>query len=241
MMQHLTFFLVVWCLSAVSIKTGFGRGLLVLPVLISLVGPHQAVTMITAAQLTMVLPRLPFQARHIQWRPVGRFLSGDAAGCVIGAAMVSGLARAPVNRMIGIAFLGLVLYSRTRRGPDAGTPPRLSCRGGIAGALSGITGTSASLRTRAFAPLGMNAGELSASLASAAVALHSMKMLVYQRFIELDWRFWRLAAVVCAGMLFASLTLDTTVPGKQSPHLQRMVEIGLVLAAAYLLVHGTAP
>ena len=238
-LQHVIFLLATWLLCTTSLKTGYGRGLLLLPVLISLTGVEQAVPMLAVAQLAAALPHVRSGLPAVNWRHVGWFLLGAAPCCVAGALVFVVLPQEYAARLAGAVLLLSVLIRHFDVGTAAAMKShRVGC-GIVAGTTSGTVGTTAGLHMRSFQTHHLAPASLLAAFALSGAIMHSLKMMVYQRFIELDWRFWRLAAIVAAAMLLASWR--GIVHESASPGFRRTVETGIIIAAAYLLVHGTAP
>ncbi len=241
MIAYVILFVAALSLCILSTKANFGRGLLLFPLLISLVGVRHAVPMLAVAQLMTAAACILSNAAYTRWRTIGWFLLGAMPCCAAGALLFVTLPEEAATRLIGAAILFFVLAHRFNTAQTSKTPFYLIARGTVVGALSGLTGSSASLGLRVFAAQGLAPSALIASLAAVGVAIHGMKMVVYQRFIEFDLRFWRLTAVITGAMLVSSRLVQPTRRPEHASAMQRAVEVCLLLAAAYLLIHGTAP
>lgn len=235
------FFLLVFALSVLSIRTGFGPGLLLMPALIVWLGVERAVPLITGAHLVMVLPHLMCNARHCRWKDAVRFLLGAVPFGVGGAFVFVALPAAWATRCVGTAMLLCALTRRIGRAYPTRLSERAVAWGALAGAVSGSSGTAGMLEAPCPDASEWPQRVHATTLAAAVVPLHAAKMVIYQRFVELDWQFWQATALVTLAMFLGACWVERVAARRIAPGTQRAVECCLTLAAAYMLVYGAIP
>jgi hypothetical protein len=124
--------------------TGFGGGLLIVPMCALLFGPVEGIAVAAFAGLVGALQLLPAAARAAHWREVGPLLAGLLVALPLGVAFLVAADPELVRRAIGAFVLAsaLVLMSgwvyRGPRGAAAGAATGL-----VAGGITGLAGTPA--------------------------------------------------------------------------------------------------
>lgn len=236
MLEVLILFVAAFAAAAISGAAGFGGALLLLPLLVAAVGVNQAVPLLTIAQLVGNLSRAGFGFRQIHWRPVGLFLLGAVPFSLLGALSFVQLPKELVTRAIGVAILLFVILKvfgllKFRTGPAI-----LVGGGALVGFLSGLVGSAGPLGAAIFLSLGLPPVAYIASEATTALAMHGMKMLVYQHFITLDREFWLLAVVMSAAMVLGTWSAKRYIEHLPKETFQRFVAVLLVLIALYMVL-----
>lgn len=117
--------------------SGFGFGLLVVPLLVFVVGPHDAVVASNVLGTCLVAAMLLSQRREVAWRTVGRLALFAAAGMPLGMLAFLVLPRAWLQVAIAVAVLAATWA--VARGV------RISARGPVGDAVAGLL--SGGLRT----------------------------------------------------------------------------------------------
>jgi uncharacterized membrane protein YfcA len=238
MLAVLVLFIVAFAAVAISGAAGFGGALLLLPLLIAMVGPTQAVPLLTVAQLVGNLARAGFGFNQIQWRPVGLFLLGALPMSVLGALSFVELPKDVVTRAIGAAillFVALRFFGRLQLKAGAAL---LILGGGMVGFLSGLLGSAGPIGAAVFLTLGMPPVAYIASEATTALAMHGVKTLVYQQFIVLDRAFWLLAGMLGVAMVLGTWAARRVIERMPQRLFQHFVAILLGIIGSYMLIHG---
>ncbi len=227
----ITVFILASCLSVLSQRTGFGRATLALPLLMFLVGVDNAVPMLIFAQLvvavTLVLTHLnamnPIRVPVVMWWmvPFG----------ILGALFFIMVSEETATRGIGAAFILFVLNRRVNMICMHGMFYKPYANSAFIGVLYGAAGCTGTI-----APIDVMKNSANASLAT--LIMYAAQMMIYQRFLEFDWQFWRVTLSVSAAIVFASRCVARQPRQKHYSGLQRVIETALIISAAYMLVHG---
>lgn len=224
--------------AAISGAAGFGGALLLLPLLAATVGATHAVPLLTVAQVVGNLSRASFGFTHIQWKPVGLFLLGAVPFSVLGALSFVHLQEDFVTRAIGAAILVFVALPYLGISKIVGGPALLVVGGGTVGFLSGLVGSAGPLGAAVFLSLGLPPVAYIASEAVTALAMHGVKLAIYQRYLVLEREFWLLAVLLGCAMVIGTWAAKRVVERMPVETFRRVVTLLLVAMAGYMVLHG---
>jgi len=238
MLEILVLFIATFATAAISGAAGFGGALLLLPLLVATVGVTHAVPLLTIAQLIGNFSRVGFGFTQIQWKPVGLFLLGAVPLSIMGAVSFVLLPKEMVTRSIGAAILIFVALKYFRVLKIEAGPTLLVAGGGVVGFLSGLVGSAGPLGAAIFLSLGFPPVAYVASEASTALAMHGMKIVVYQHYIALEGEFWFLAVLMGIAMILGTWSAKRVIERMPQKIFQRFVAILLVTIAGVMVVHG---
>ncbi len=223
--------------AAISGAAGFGGALLLLPVLVHTLGAQVAVPVLTLAQLAGNLSRAGFGLREISWRPVAWFLAGAVPASLLGAYSFIALPEGFSARLVGAAVILLVLADRRGRRIWRGRA-LLALGGGLVGFLSGVAGSAGPLGAAIFLSLGLPPVAYGASEAVTAVAIHLVKSLVYQRYLDIGWEALRWGALLGIAMIAGSWAGKKAIERLPRERFMVVVRWLLVVLGAQLLLWG---
>lgn len=238
MTECVLLFIAAFAAAAISGAAGFGGALLLLPLLVATVGVTHAIPLLTVAQFIGNLSRVGFGFRQIRWKPVALFLLGALPLSLVGAFSFVQLPRDLVTRAIGVAILIFVALNYCGVLKIKGGPALLVVGGGVAGFLSGLAGSAGPLGAAIFLALGLPPVAYIASEATTALAMHGVKIVVYQQYIALDREFWLLAALMGGAMVLGTWFAKCVIEGMPKATFQRFVAVLLTILAGYMAVHG---
>lgn len=238
MLEHVPLFISAFAAAAISGAAGFGGALLLLPLLVATVGVTHAVPLLTIAQLIGNLSRAGFGFTQIHWRPVALFLLGAIPLSVMGALSFVQLPKDLITRAIGAAILIFVVLKYFGVLKLKGGSTLLIAGGGVVGFLSGLVGSAGPLGAAIFLSLGLPPVAYIASEATTALAMHGVKSVVYQQYIDLDLQFWFLAALMGVAMILGTWSAKGVIERMPRETFQRLVAILLVSIAGYMVIHG---
>lgn len=232
----MTVALLLFC--AAFVAAAISGALLLLPLLVATVGAAHAVPLLTVAQLIGNLARMGFGYPQIRWRPVAWFLLGALPASAAGAFFFVELPKDIAVRLIGgaillfiaLKYLGVIKFDPRPRWLVAG--------GALTGLLSGLVGSAGPLGAAIFLSLGLPPVAYVASEAVTALAMHAMKMAVYQQHIALDQSFWLLAGLPGVAMVLGTWLARRVIERIPRETFQRYVAGLLVVIALYMLLRG---
>jgi len=222
-----------------SAVTGFGGAAILLPVLIHLFGPREAVVALTVAQLIGNLSRVWFNRRELDWQVIGWFAVGAVPLTVAGALV---FVTAPLTRLtpaLGVALLFLVVGRRLLKGryPRLGRTGWIAAGGGL-GFLSAIVGTAGPLAAPLFLGRNLTRGAYIGTEAATAVLMHVVKLLAYGTAFLVTVRTGTIGVGLGIGLLVGAY-LGKRIVDRMPEHLfVTLIEVALIVAGVRLLWSG---
>ena len=222
-----------------SAVTGFGGAAILLPVLIHLFGPREAVVALTVAQLIGNLSRVWFNRRELDWQVIGWFAVGAVPLTVAGALV---FVTAPLTRLtpaLGVALLVLVVGRRLLKGryPRLGRTGWIAAGGGL-GFLSAIVGTAGPLAAPLFLGRNLTRGAYIGTEAATAVLMHVVKLLAYETAFLVTTRTGTIGLALGFGLLVGAYLGKRLVDRMPEALFITLVEIALIVAGVRLLWSG---
>jgi hypothetical protein len=162
--------------STVAGVAGFGAGVILMPVMVSVIGVRAAVPVLTVTMLLGNLSRIWWSRRDIDLAVVGRYLVGAVPGTALGVLCFARASSARLNLIIGIFLLAAVplrhlLTSRRFAVRLAHFPPL----GAVIGVLSALVVTTGPVITPFFLAYGLRRGAYIATEAACALAMHAVR------------------------------------------------------------------
>lgn len=224
--------------AAISGAAGFGGALLLLPLLTKMVGTTMAVPVLTIAQLIGNLARVSFGYKKIAWKPVEAFLLGAMPMSIIGAFSFVAIPKDIVAKLIGVAVIAFVVLKRCHIVKFAGSPRAMVVGGSIVGFLSGLVGSAGPIGAALFLSLPLPPVAYIASEAVTAVAMHVIKMVVYQKYLGVGLEAINLGLFVGIAMVAGTWAGKKVIEKMPWETFVKLVTILLVGMGMELIVWG---
>ena len=218
---------------------GFGSGVIALPVLVWMLGPREAVPIITLVQLVGSASRTGLNWKEISW-PV---LKWSALGSIPISALASYLfvvTPAPIfTRLLGLLLLVLVAQRHTQWGRGRSIKLRSFVLGGGANGLaSGYLGTPGPLAAPFHLAYGLTGAAFVGTTAAGVLLTQLPKIPVFASNALLRTQVLYIAAAMGV-MAFAGSVVGKRISGKVSDRWFLIgVETLLVLSGIALIVQG---
>jgi uncharacterized protein len=165
---------------------GFGGGMILLPVLTYFYGVEVAVPISTIAQLISNISKMGMGFKEIRWNKVGQFLILAAPLTALGA---FGFSVVPKQLMTRILCVSLIVFAIVKLTGKIKLPQKritVFAGGGITGLVNGLLGISGPLSSAVFLTFGLTPVAYIASEATAATAMHVIKIIMYGKLDLLD-------------------------------------------------------
>ncbi|SBT41545.1 sulfite exporter TauE/SafE family protein [Micromonospora auratinigra] len=222
-------------LAALSAVTGFGGGVLLLPVFTALFGLRVAVPVLTLAQLSSNAARVWLNRRELRPRLVGRFAAGAVPFALAGALLLAHAPLAALKRLLGVFLLAVVVWRRCGRAPGRPSERSFVAVGAASGIGSALLGSVGPLTAPFFLAYGLTRAAYVGTEAAAALTLHLSKTAGYAAAGLLSGRVLLLGAALTPATL-AGAWVGRRVVGRISDRaFVALVEAGLVAAALLFL------
>jgi len=161
--------------------TGFGGAAVLLPVLVAVFGPREAVPILTVAQLIGNGSRVWFNRRELDWGVIKWFALGGVPTAFIGGMLFATAPLSALTRLIGAFLLLMVVWRHIRSGP-VWKPPQKSFAAIGAGFsfLSALVGSVGPIMAPLFLAYGLVKGAYIGTEALATVIMHVTKLVAYR-------------------------------------------------------------
>ncbi len=222
--------------STLSGVTGFGGGVMLLPVLVHVYGLRTAIVVLTITQAVGNGSRAWFGRKDIDWDVAGRFVAGAVPSAIVGSVVFANLSVPWLFRLLGVFLLVTVVYRHSRfrqpTMPVAGFFPL-----GLAfGFLSAILGSVGPFVAPWFLAYGLVKTAYVATEAVGALTMHVTKTVAYGKLSLLD------AGTMVLGLAFTPAMIGGSYLGKRLVgHLpehvfQLLIEIVLIVAGVQFLL-----
>jgi uncharacterized membrane protein YfcA len=202
--------------SIVGGVAGFGAGVILLPVLATVIGVRAAVPTLTVAMLLGNLSRIWWSRGEIAWPIVGRFLLGAVPATALGVLLFESASSARLSMIIGGFLIAAVplrrlLLTRHFRVRLAHFGPL----GAVTGLLGALVVTTGPVVTPFFLAYGLRRGAYIATEACCALAMHVVRGAGLAK-LSLITRDTALLGVTLGAMMFLGAWLGRRIVDRLS-------------------------
>lgn len=166
-------------LALLSAVSGFGGGVLLLPVFTVLFGLRVAVPMLTLTQLSSNGSRVWLNRRDLRWPLIGWFALGAVPCAVIGGLLLAHAPLAPLKKALGVFLIGVVIWRRLQRRPHEPATPAFAAVGAASGLGSALLGSVGPLTAPFFLAIGLTRAAYIGTEAASALTMHLTKIATY--------------------------------------------------------------
>lgn len=167
----------------VSGVVGTGATVILLPVLVLVFGPREAVPIMAIVALMSNFAKITAWWREVDWRATAAYAIGGIPAAAIGAQTLLILPERSVDIALGLFFLVMIpgrhwIASRNMTLGFAG----LALAGAAIGFLTGVVVSTGPLSVPAFAAYGLVKGAFIATEAAGSLALYISKAITFRMF-----------------------------------------------------------
>jgi uncharacterized membrane protein YfcA len=228
--------LAAFALAVLSSVSGFGGGVLLLPVFTALFGLRAAIPILTVTALASNGGRVWFNRREIRWPLVGWFALGAVPMALVGGLAFAYAPLAPLHVLLGVFLIGVVIWRHLGRTPGRIRDRTFAGVGAASGLGSALLGAVGPLTAAFFLAYGLTRAAYIGTEAASALTMHVSKLVAYGAGELLTTR------VLAYGLALTPATVAGTWVGRRL--VDRMsdrvfvviVEVGLVVAGVLFLV-----
>ncbi len=215
---------------------GTGSSMMLMPVLVILYGPKQAVPIMALAAIMGNLGKVLSWWREIDWKACCAYCVTAVPGAMLGVRTLLALPEHAVALALGIFFVAMVPVRRwLARRAIRFSLWQLAVIGAFVGFLTGIVVSTGPITVPVFMGYGLVKGAFLATEAAGSLAVYGAKVTVFQHFGALP------LSIVADGLIVgASLMLGTFaakgIVARMSPSTFRLVVDGLLLSSGLSLL-----
>ncbi len=215
-------------------SVGFGGGMILLPVLTTFYGVEVAVPVSTIAQMLSNLSKMGMGFRNIEWKQAGRFLLLAAPLTALGAFGFAVVPKVPMTRLLCIFLVVFAIMKIMGKMTLPKKPATMIIGGGITGLINGLLGISGPLSSAVFLTLGLTPVAYIASEATAATAMHIIKIFMYGKLDLMNWDIFVCGVLIGLVMMFANFIAIKLIHNINKKLYQKIVA-GVMIAASIWL------
>ncbi|WP_322015425.1 sulfite exporter TauE/SafE family protein [Paraburkholderia sp. J12] len=215
---------------------GTGSSMMLMPVLVILHGPQEAVPIMAIAAIMGNLGKVLSWWREIDWRACSAYCVTAVPGAMLGVRTLLALPPRAVELALGLFFLAMVPTRRWfARRAIRFSLLHLSLIGAVVGFLTGIVVSTGPITVPVFMGYGLVKGAFLATEAAGSLAVYGAKVSVFEHFGALPMH------LIVDGLITGtSLMLGTfgarRIVARMSPHAFRLVVDGLMLSSGLSLL-----
>ena len=219
---------------------GFGTSIMLMPALVLLFGPREAVPIMAVALIMANAARVAAWWRDIDWRAVGAYSVTAVPASALGAATLLVLPVRPVEAGLGLFFLAMIPARRwmARQGMRL-TLWHLSAFGAGIGFLTGIVATTGPLNAPFFLAYGMVKGRYLGSEAMGSLAMFVTKAITFRSLGALPLATLS-QGVIVGSSLVAGAFIARRFVRQLDPQRFRLLMDGLLLVAGITMLWAAA-
>lgn len=215
---------------------GFGGGMILLPVLTYFYGVQVAVPVATVAQLLSNLSKVLIGLRQIHWREVGQFLIVAAPLTALGAFGFAVVPKQLTTRILSLFLIAFAVIKLTGKLQLPHNRATVMVGGGVTGLVNGMLGISGPLSSAVFLTFGLAPVAYIASEATAAMAMHLIKIVMYGKLNLVTTDSLLNGLYIGAAMMIGNYVAIKSIRNIDKKRYQKIVAAVMIAASAWLFV-----
>jgi uncharacterized membrane protein YfcA len=162
---------------------GTGSSLVLMPLLVAMFGPRQAVPIMAVAAIMGNLGRVLAWRRDIDWRACGAYCSTAVPGAMLGARLLLSIPPGVAELALGVFFLSLIPVRRwLARRSFRLTATHLALFGAPIGVLTGLVVSTGPITVPLFTFYGLERGAFLGTEAAGSIGVYAAKVATFQAF-----------------------------------------------------------
>ena len=232
-------FLVSFLAFSISVICGGGAGLMLIPILGSLLPVSQVPAALSIGTFTSSASRLVAFKKNINWHIVKYFVPAALPAVWLGASLLKYVNPVYLEVAMGL-FLVSNLFSFFQKSKEIETTQKssnftLGVIGFLAGLISGLTGAVGLLFNRFYLKYGLSKEEIIATRAANEIILHLVKIVLYCMFGLITSKVFFIGAVVAFSAIFATWSMKWILP-KLSETSFRKIGYGTMAISGFVML-----
>jgi len=162
---------------------GFGSSIMMMPILVLVFGPRQAVPVMAVASILANLSRIMVWWRDVDWRACAAYSITGAPAAALGARTLLVLPPQAIEAALGVFFIAMIPIRRWLAASDVRVRLwHLAVTGAVIGYITGIVVTTGPITTPIFLAFGLVKGAFLATEAAGSLAVYLSKVSVFRSF-----------------------------------------------------------
>ena len=215
---------------------GFGTSIMLLPVLVIVFGPLEAVPMMAVTAFMANLSRVLVWWREVDWKVCGAYAATGIPCAALGAATLLNLSSRAIEAALGVFFILMIPLRRKLQA--SGMKVRLwqmAVVGAVIGFLTGIVVSTGPVNTPFFLAYGLTRGAFLSTEAMASLAVYASKSAVFAHFGALGWTILWKGLIVGSSVMAGSWLAKRFVLKMEPEQFRHLMDALMLVAGATML------
>ena len=215
---------------------GFGSSIMLMPVLVIVFGPLQAVPIMAVASIMVNLSRIVVWWRDVDWRACGAYAVTGVPAAVLGARTLLVLPASVVEVALGAFFIAMVPLRRWIAAHDFQLRlGHLALIGGVVGFITGIVATTGPISAPAFLSYGLVKGAFLATEAAGSLAIYISKSITFRTLGALPWDALASGLITGSSLMAGTLVAKRVVVKLPAERFRLLMDALLLVSGATML------
>ena len=225
--------------STLAAVAGFGGAAILLPVLVLVVGPRNAIPVLTIAQLVGNGSRVVLNRQEVNGRIVGWFALGAVPAALVGGLVFAAAPLDALVRLIGIFLLVSVAWRHLRPAPSGLLGEwTFTVIGAVFAFASALIGSVGPVMAPFFLAAGLVKGAYIGTEAAASVVMQAAKLVAYGISALLTPLTFGVGLLVTPAMIAGSWLGKRIVDRLPERVFVAVIEVVLIVAGLIFLIGG---
>ena len=215
---------------------GFGTSIMLMPALVIVFGPREAVPIMAVASIMANASRVVVWWREVDWRAVVAYSATAVPAAALGAATLLTLPPGVVEAALGVFFVAMIPARRwmARQQWKLGLP-HLALVGAVIGYITGIVVSTGPINAPFFLAYGLVKGAYLATEAMGSLAVYLAKAVTFGGLGALPWESVAKGLVVGSSITVGSFVAKRFVVALDADKYRLLIE-GLLLVAGLTML-----
>ncbi|MFC5497876.1 sulfite exporter TauE/SafE family protein [Caenimonas terrae] len=219
---------------------GFGTSIMLMPALVLVFGPREAVPIMAVASIMANASRVAAWWREIDWRAVAAYSATAVPAAALGAATLLVLPARGVEAMLGLLFIAMIPARRWFAAQDFRLGLwHLAAAGAAIGYLTGIVATTGPINAPFFLAYGLVKGAYLGTEALGSLAVFVAKAVAFRSLGALPVETVGKGAIVGSSLVAGSFIAKHFVRQVDAARFRLLMD-GLLLAAGITMLWAAA-
>jgi len=215
---------------------GFGSSIMLMPVLVIIFGPRQAVPIMAVASIMVNMSRIVVWWRDVDWRACASYAVTGVPAAVLGARTLLVLPASVVDIALGTFFIAMVPLRRWIAGHDFRLGlVHLALIGGVVGFITGIVATTGPISAPVFLSYGLVKGAFLATEAAGSLAIYISKSITFRTLGALPWDALVQGLITGSSLMAGTLLAKRVVVKLPAERFRLLMDALLLVSGATML------
>jgi uncharacterized membrane protein YfcA len=213
---------------------GFGGGMILLPVITYFFGVEVAVPVSTISQLMSNLSKMGFGWKDIDWKKAGQYLIFAAPLTALGAYGFAKVDKVLMTRILCVFLIVFAIMKIAGKMKLPHRPGTVIIGGGIAGLCNGLLGIAGPISSAVFLTMGLSNVAYIASEATAAAAMHVIKIFMYGKLDLMSGSIFLNGFFIGLAMMAGNFVAIKLIKNVNKKLYQKIVAGVMIVASVFL-------